>query len=178
MNEARHTFEWVMSHIWMSHVTHMKEACHTYEWGMSHRVMSHESCVMSRSITLSRHVTQLSLSHSLVKSCIMSHIQIIPATHMNEKCRSLYCSVLQCVAVWCSVLRCIAVCRSVLQCAAVYCSVLQCAAVCCSVLQCAAVSCSVLQWMSHVTQTNKSCYTYEWVMSHIWMCHVTHMNTL
>ena len=25
--------------------------------------------------------------------------------------------------------------------------------------------------MSHVTHTNESCHTYEWVMSHIWMCH-------
>jgi len=36
MNESCHTYEWVMSriwmgqsHIWMSHVTHMKESCHT-----------------------------------------------------------------------------------------------------------------------------------------------------
>ena len=25
-----------MSHIWMSHVTHMNESCHTYEWVISH----------------------------------------------------------------------------------------------------------------------------------------------
>jgi len=31
-----HVYEWVMSHIWMSHVTHMNESCHTYEWVMSH----------------------------------------------------------------------------------------------------------------------------------------------
>ena len=29
-------YEWVMSHIWMSHVTHMNESCHTCEWVMSH----------------------------------------------------------------------------------------------------------------------------------------------
>ena len=29
MNESCHTYEWVMSHIWMSHVTHMNESCHT-----------------------------------------------------------------------------------------------------------------------------------------------------
>jgi len=32
VDEACHTYEWVMSHIWMSHVTHMNESCHTYEW--------------------------------------------------------------------------------------------------------------------------------------------------
>jgi len=32
MNESCHTHEWVMSHTWMSHVTHMNESCHTHEW--------------------------------------------------------------------------------------------------------------------------------------------------
>jgi len=27
---------WVMSHIWMSHVTHMIKSCHTHEWVSSH----------------------------------------------------------------------------------------------------------------------------------------------
>jgi len=44
-----HTYQRVVSHIWMSHVTHMNESCHTYEWVMSHEGMSHvtrrnESC--------------------------------------------------------------------------------------------------------------------------------------
>jgi len=50
MNESCRTYEWVMSHIWMSHIEHMNESCRTYEW-MSHvtHVMSHvahlnESC--------------------------------------------------------------------------------------------------------------------------------------
>jgi len=28
MNESRRTYEWVTSHIWMSHDTHMNESCH------------------------------------------------------------------------------------------------------------------------------------------------------
>jgi len=44
MNESCHTYEWVMSHIWMSHVTHMNESCHTYEWVMSHIRSSHVTC--------------------------------------------------------------------------------------------------------------------------------------
>jgi len=35
MNESCHTYEWVMSHIRMSHVTHMNESCHAYEWVMT-----------------------------------------------------------------------------------------------------------------------------------------------
>ena len=29
MNESCHTYQWVMSHTWMSHVAHMNESCHT-----------------------------------------------------------------------------------------------------------------------------------------------------
>ena len=31
-------------------------------------------------------------------------------------------------------------------------------------------------WMSHATNMNESCHTYEWVMPHIWMSHVSHIN--
>jgi len=31
-------------------------------------------------------------------------------------------------------------------------------------------------WMCHVTHMNVPCHTYECAMSHIWMRHVTHMN--
>jgi len=65
MKESWHTCEWVMSHIWMSHVTPMNDSCrqagrslrckpfkrvtvthtneswHTYEWVMSHPWTSH-----------------------------------------------------------------------------------------------------------------------------------------
>jgi len=36
-----HTYEWVMSNVWKSHVTHMNESCHTYECVMSHIRTSH-----------------------------------------------------------------------------------------------------------------------------------------
>jgi len=31
------TYEWAMSHTWMSHVAHMNKPCHTHVWVMSHR---------------------------------------------------------------------------------------------------------------------------------------------
>jgi len=37
------TYECVMSHIWMSHVSYMDESCLTYEWVMSHIWMSHDT---------------------------------------------------------------------------------------------------------------------------------------
>ena len=131
-------------------------------------------------------------------------------------CVAMCCSVLQYDTVCCTVLQCVPMCCSVLQFAAVCCSVLQCMAVCCrmlqyvavhSVLQCVAVCRSMLQrvacktlrpkvlnhefwiasrdtyewvmshiWMSHVTHMNELCHTYGWVMSHIWMRHITRMN--
>jgi len=48
-----------MSHIWMSHFTHINEACHTYEWVMSHIWMSqgtHQHSIVLRRIKL---VTQI-----------------------------------------------------------------------------------------------------------------------
>jgi len=69
MNESYHTYEWVTSHIWMSHVTHMNESCHTYEWVMAHIWMSHgthmnESCDTYEWDTW--------------------HIWMSPVTHMDE----------------------------------------------------------------------------------------------
>jgi len=95
VNESCHSYEWVMSLIWMSHVTHMNESCHSYEWVMSLIWMSHvphirKSChtyewVMS--LIWMSHVTHMNEScHSYewVTSLIwMSHV-----THMNESCHS------------------------------------------------------------------------------------------
>jgi len=50
MNEACHTYEWVMSHVWMRFVTRMNESCHAYEWvmfsqmRMSHGTHQHKKC--------------------------------------------------------------------------------------------------------------------------------------
>jgi len=73
MNESCHTYEWVMSHIWMSHVTHMNESCHTYEWVMSHIWMSHVT-----------HMNESCHTYEWVMSYIwMSHVP-----HTNESCRT------------------------------------------------------------------------------------------
>jgi len=130
-------------------------------------------------------MSHVTATHTATHCNTQSHMWISRVSRMNESslmeaCCSVLQRVLQCVVVCCSVLQCVAVCCSVLQCVTVCCSVLQCVAVCCSVcccvlqcvLQCVAVCCS----MSRVPHMNKSCHTYEWVMSHIWTSHVTHMN--
>ena len=69
-------YEWVMSHIWRSHVTHMNEACHTYAWAMLHVWMSH--------------VTHMNESCPTYEG-VMSHIWRSHVTHMNESCHTCEC---------------------------------------------------------------------------------------
>jgi len=40
MDESCHVYEWVMSLIWMRHVTCMNESCHSYEWDVSHTTVA------------------------------------------------------------------------------------------------------------------------------------------
>ena len=100
-----HTYKWVMSHIWMSHVTftwlchhrvvdsvshlwmshitHMNESRHTYEWAMSHIWLTHisrESCLAW---------VMAHMSHGSHESCYtyewaMSHIWLSHVSH--ESC--------------------------------------------------------------------------------------------
>jgi len=87
-NESWHTNEWVMSHIWMSHVTHMNESRHApvlpldasatqllYEWGqtwMTHIRLSHgthmtESChtpVLPLDASATRHDPNVTWNHT------------------------------------------------------------------------------------------------------------------
>ena len=85
MNESCHTYEWVMSHIWMSHVIHMNESrrawnesCRTYEWVMSQVWMSH--------------VTHINRAHwpmpTATNARVMSHVWMSHVARMNESCRT------------------------------------------------------------------------------------------
>jgi len=140
----------------MSHVTRINESCPTYR------------CVMPCA-----HHTWL--TRDQVAKWVISCVWRSHGTHTTA---------LQRVAVRCIVLQCVAVCCSVLQCVAVCCIVLQCVAVCCSVLQCVAVCCTWFYlvhewvisrvWRSHVTHTNESCQTCEWVKSHVRMIRCGH----
>jgi len=47
-----------MSHIWMSHVSHMNESCLTHEWVMSHIWMSHVSHMNESCLTYESHVSR------------------------------------------------------------------------------------------------------------------------
>jgi len=75
MNVSCLTYEWVMSHIWMSTVTHMNESCHTcatyvgVTWNTQSWDQPKKSC----------HVT---------RGCVMSHIWMSHVTRVNESCHT------------------------------------------------------------------------------------------
>jgi len=72
-NQSCHTYESVMSHIWIGHVTHVDESCHTYEWVISHIRMSHVT-----------HINESCHTYEWV----MSHIWMSHVKHMNESCHT------------------------------------------------------------------------------------------
>jgi len=99
MNESCHTYEWVMSHIWMSHVTHMNESCHTYEWRLcvwalvgGYGICVTWMCDMTHSrVTLTHvcHVTYVWVMSYMNESCHtwMSHVTYVwVMSHMYESC--------------------------------------------------------------------------------------------
>jgi len=88
MNESCHTHEWVlsnvwMSHIWMSHVTHMNECCQTYDQGMSHVWMSHVTHMHE-----SYHTYEWVTSHMWIMTsltCMAWSVHVTShVTHMND----------------------------------------------------------------------------------------------
>ena len=150
MNESCHTYEWVVSHKWMSHVTHMNELCYTCERVMSHIWIghvthAHESChtyVWVTSRICMSHVTHMNGSRY---TCVwvMSHIWMGPCTHMYES-RHTYESFMS--HMWMS-----------------------------HVTHMNGSRYTYAWVMSHIiTHMNGSRYTHAWVMSHIWMGHGIH----
>ena len=92
MNESCHTYECIISHIWMSHVKHMSESCHashmnaschTYEWVMSHIGMSHVT-----HMNASFHIYEWSMSHTYTSPSCHTHLkkdrEISYSTCMSE----------------------------------------------------------------------------------------------
>jgi len=77
MNESRHTHDWVISHMWISHVSNMNALCHTYEWVMPHTWMNH----------LTRHVTHMNTTrHAHI--WVMSHMWVNHVSHMKSLCHT------------------------------------------------------------------------------------------
>jgi len=85
MNESEPTREWGMSisHMWMSHFSHVNESCRTYEWTMSHVLHMNDSsraCEWVMSHTWMSHVARTNESR-VTRQVWMRHI-----AHVNESC--------------------------------------------------------------------------------------------
>ena len=174
-----------MSHIWMSHVTHMNESCHTYEWVMSHIWMSHVAHITKSCHTRTERHTGLILSRNCLPSlscmcvpwlsCDMTH----PRLSMGPVWLSLSCVtwlIHMCVA-WLS--------RNWVK-AHTYMS--DCKHVNTSHGTHVHESRHTYKWViSHkkeiaitgpYSSSSQSCHTNEWVTVNIFLCHVAHERRL
>ena len=163
MNESCHTYEWVMSHIWMSHVTHMNESCHiymneschTYEWVSSQKWnMAHRDIITPQSAM--SHGTHM---HDPWRTYarVISHAWMSHITHMNESQESHHTNEKWQIAMFSL--------RS-LQWVMAHTRMRD-------VTYEYVISKAL---MSHNTRMNESYYMHEWVISYTWMSHVTRVN--
>jgi len=156
MHESWHTYEWVMAHVWMSLVTRMDESCHTYGWVMSHIWTSHVTHEWVMSHIWTSHVT-----HEWVMSPIWtSHVMHCrwSASNMLQGDEDAEDSLIHKRGIHS---------RALLQ-KMTYKN---------KESYASSPSCIlVVAHLSHVTRMNESCHTCEQVMSHLWMSHVTLMN--
>jgi len=84
---SSHTDQSVVSHVWMSYVTHMNESCCTYEWVMSHEWVSDEQADLRAALPYGskRRVTCADeLCHTY--AWVMLHIRMSHVAHMTESC--------------------------------------------------------------------------------------------
>jgi len=152
--QSCHICDWVMSHVWMSHVTQMQQHdLEVVDFIFVQLQLAH--AVMSR--LWSSHVTRMNEScHTnaatgslgsrfylrAIATCPCSHVTLwlSHVTRMNGSCHTLDSGISQ---IWMSH---------------------------------ATHEWDMSHvWMSHATHMNESCHKYERDMSHMWMSHVTHM---
>jgi len=81
--------EGVMSHTWLSHVTHMTESCHTSEWIMSHVWISHDTH-MNETRPHDCHTKRTSIS-PMIKERVMSYTGLRHVTQVDESCHTSWC---------------------------------------------------------------------------------------
>ena len=147
MKESCHKYERVVSHIWMSHVTHTNESFHTsVQEDTKRKVKRHYVNVGDMTPSNTRHVSFWLIHLRGVRDWFISRVRD------SSICRTWHFPIhdITYFHVWHDVFTCMT--RFVYEWVMSH------------------------MWMSHVTHMNESCHTYEWVMSRIWMSHVTHMN--
>jgi len=88
VSESCRTCEWVMSHVWMSHGTHTNESCYTYEWVMSHMWVSHGTR-MSESCLIMPRLRLIHLWHAQLFATPTRRVKLqifLWTSHMRDSC--------------------------------------------------------------------------------------------
>jgi len=80
--------ERVMSHVWISHVTHMDESRHTHECVMSHVGMSRLTGQSARKCWGMWNLSHLTDAGFVSRKWVTSHIWVGLVTHKNESCHT------------------------------------------------------------------------------------------
>jgi len=200
MNESCHTFEWVMSHFWMSRaficrtrvwahtscVAHMNESWRTCESGTSHIL---KSGVNTRQQQVPAHksyhihewvMAHISLSHGTRMHVSMSRDNTCQQQVPARKSYRIHAWVTSNIFMSHGTHRYESCHTYIWDIVFIW--------ICTEELEfldlvdCGVVAfyveSAIYEWfklhicMSHVTHMNESCHTYEWVMSHIWMSRV------
>ena len=143
-NETRHTTILIW-HKWIRHVAHMNKSCRTCKRIIPHIWMSHVTHTLQR-YTNGSVMSQTWISHAARVKCMMStpHMRMSHVTHTFQRYAN------GCVM---SNIRMSHVTHA----------------------NASWHICGSVTWLvtCFVTQMNATCRTYEWVMLHMWMCHIT-----
>jgi len=87
-----HTYAWVMSHTWMSHVTHMHEPCLAHNWVMSHICMSHVSHMSESSHIYAWVMSHIRMSHVIwSQNILLRNAFPKPKAHITASRRTCQC---------------------------------------------------------------------------------------
>jgi len=146
-----------MSHIWMSHSTHMNKPCLTCEWVMTHR------CKSQVKYSVFKNMREFIHEACHTYGWVIAHIWINHVTHANESCHT-YKRVMSYPHI-CKESCDISISGSMREFRESH-------VICIDESRHARECVMAHIWMSHVTHRNASCYTYGWVMWHVW--HMTH----
>ena len=88
-NEPCHRCKWVMSHMWMSRITHVNGSCHTYAWVIAHVRKPCHTCEWVISHICQRYVDKARTEMSQhTHQRVMSHMCTNHGTHINESCHA------------------------------------------------------------------------------------------
>jgi len=180
-SRVRHQNVDVLSHVWTSHAEILprmspNESCHTYECVMSHiwvtRVtspiwMSHVTHVGCKKFDGQLNVEQ---PENCPKRALWKRQYSAKETYdsrMSTFCISMISGLLEIIGLFCKR----ALWKRLYSAKGTYNS---------RIYSCPKIapnnSCQMCEWVSHVTHMNESCHICEWVMSHIWMSQVAYVS--